>query len=102
MNYGPYMGFPYYSIPSSGGLFSRLFSNISLTGIINNTQKTLNIVNQAIPVIKQVKPVVSNAKTMFKVLNEFKKSDTNTSTVVTNNTENISTSNKNIGPTFFV
>ena len=102
MNYGPYMGFPYYSIPSSsGGLFSRLFSNISLTGIINNTQKTLNIVNQAIPVIKQVKPVVSNAKTMFKVLNEFKRSDTKTSA---NNIVNnkVNTNIKDIGPTFFV
>lgn len=78
MNYGPYMGFPYYSIPkSSAGLFSRLFSNFNFSSILNNTQKTLNIVNQVVPVIKQVKPVVNNAKTMFKVMNEFKKNDSN-------------------------
>ena len=41
-------------------------------------QKTLNIINQTIPVIKQVKPVVDNAKTMFRVMNEFKKIDLNT------------------------
>ena len=72
--------------------------------IINNTQKTLNIVNQAIPVIKQVKPVIGNAKTMFKVLNEFKKNDT----ISTNNAvskEDISikeTNSKLEGPTFFM
>lgn len=102
MNYGPYMGFPYYQVPtSSGGLFSRLFSNISFSGILNNTQKTLNIVNQAIPVIKQVKPVVNNAKTMFKVLNEFKKDDTNTRKVTNNNVINNKNS-INKGPTFFM
>ena len=99
MNFGPYMGFPYYSIPrSSGGLFSKLFSNISFSGILNNTQKTFNIVNQAIPVIKQVKPVVSNAKTMFRVLNEFKKTD-NTSEVIDNK---VNTNDIKEGPTFFM
>lgn len=78
MNYYPY--FSYFpttvsvGAPTSGGLINRLFRNgINWGGIINNTQKTLNIINQAIPVVKQVTPVVKNAKTMFSVMNEFKK-----------------------------
>ena len=107
MNYGPYMGFPYYSnVASTGGLFSKLFSNISLSSIINNTQKTLNIVNQAIPVIKQVKPVIGNAKTMFKVLNEFKRNDTTTTNKnIISNTNNNSPKESikySSGPTFFI
>ena len=43
--------------------------------MLTNTQKTLNIINQSIPVIKQVRPVMTNAKTMFKLMSEFKKVD---------------------------
>ena len=76
MNYYlPFGTIPYET--QSTGLFSRLFKNgINWSSILTNTQKTLNIINQTIPVIKQVKPVVNNAKTMFKVMNEFKKIDT--------------------------
>lgn len=77
MNYG----FPYYNvIPSAPasrgilGLFGR--GSINWSSILSNTQKTLGLVNQAIPVIKQVSPMVKNAKTMFKVMNEFKKVET--------------------------
>jgi len=107
MNYGPYMGFPYYTMPSaSQGLFSRLFGNISLSGILNGTQKTLNVVNQVIPVIKQVKPVINNAKTMFRVMNEFKKNDNdvrqnNINTNSTINKESVINNEFN-GPRFFV
>ena len=73
--------FPYGTIPyiegTKTGLLSRIFRNgINWSTILTNTQKTLNIVNQTIPVIKQVGPMVNNAKTMFKVMNEFKKIDT--------------------------
>ncbi len=74
--YNPY----FYTMPTSFatpkvGLFSRLFggSGITLSGILNGTQRALNFANQAIPLVKQVKPMVGNAKTMFKVMNEFKK-----------------------------
>lgn len=83
MNYYPYYSYFPTAIPTSApattGLFSRIFRNgINWGSIVNNTQKTLNIINQAIPVVKQVSPVVKNAKTMFRVMNEFKKADTNT------------------------
>ena len=52
------------------GLFS--LRNINWSNILNNTQKTLNVINQAIPVYYQVKPIWSNAKTMFRMVNAIK------------------------------
>lgn len=76
--YNPY----FYSIPSAAmqapkvGLFSRLFGgNLTFGSIVNGTQKTLGFINQVIPVVKQARPMINNAKTMFKVMNEFKKTD---------------------------
>ena len=37
--------------------------------------KTLNVINQTLPIIKQASPIIRNTKTMFKVMNEFKKVD---------------------------
>lgn len=50
---------------------------INWASLLTNTQKTLNIVNQAIPIVYQVKPIVKNAKTMFRVASEFTKSGNN-------------------------
>ncbi|MDD6323581.1 MAG: VrrA/YqfQ family protein [Bacilli bacterium] len=68
---------PYYYIPTGGtpSLFSALKNGINWSGILNGTQRTLNIINQAIPLVKQAAPMMKNAKTMFKVMNEFKKVD---------------------------
>ena len=72
--YMPYGITPYIEGTRNVGLLSRIFKNgINWSTILSNTQKTLNIVNQTIPVIKQMGPVMNNAKTMFKLMNEFKK-----------------------------
>lgn len=42
---------------------------------LSNAQKTLNVVNQAIPIIYQIKPIWSNAKTMFKIVGALKEDD---------------------------
>ena len=80
MNYNPYYFTPYITqAPARAGIFNSLFRNtrsINWSSILNGTQKALNIANQAIPVIKQVTPMMQNAKTMFKVMNEFKKVET--------------------------
>ena len=94
--YNPYIGsFPYFSttinnstLPSSGGVFKNLFNSKNLGTFINGTQKTLNIINQAIPIVKQVSPVMKNAKTMFKVMNEFKRVDNVPQPNISNNIEN--------------
>ena len=82
--YNPYM----YTIPTSQnvGLLGRLFgkTGISISNFLNGTQKVLNIANQTIPLVKQVKPVIGNAKTMFKIMNEFKKTDINNDRSETN------------------
>lgn len=65
--YNPYM----YSIPQAAATTSKL----TFSSFINGTSKTLNLINQAIPVFKQVSPMFKNVKTMFKVMNEFKKND---------------------------
>ena len=76
--YMPYGITPYIEGTRNVGLLSRIFKNgINWSTILTNTQKALNIVNQTIPVIKQMGPVMNNAKTMFRVMNEFKKVETN-------------------------
>ena len=87
---------PYYSIPTLNnsvtkvGLLSRLFGGSGLTfgKILTGTERALNFANQAIPLIKQVKPMIGNAKTVFKVMNEFKRSE-NPNSNIRNNNSNI-------------
>jgi len=112
--YNPY----YYSVPTNLvqpkiGILGRLFgkTGISIGNFLNGAQRVLNIANQTIPLVKQVKPVIGNAKTMFKVMNEFKRVEkpTNQSIVkninidkeIINYNENKSI-NSSEGPTFFI
>lgn len=114
--YNPY----YYSTPLNYigpkvGLLQRLFGNsgISIGNFFNGTQRVLNFANQAIPIIKQVKPIFGNAKTMFSVMNEFKKAEKpiqkdlkneNKKVIEENNiNDSLKKTSINIeGPTFFV
>ena len=119
--YNPYFSTIPYSVTqavsSSRGLLGTLFGGGRLSAIISGTQKTLGVVNQAIPLVKQISPVMKNAKTMFRVMNEFKKVDNVTPKVDNSNTssnqnqvmeekalepsQNIQETNNN-GPTFFL
>ena len=87
------------------GFFSNLFKNFSLSNFLNGTSKTLNVINQAIPIYYQVKPIFSNAKTMFKVMNAVK-SDSSNSIKKTNTSKNIDQVKKESpnteSPTFFI
>ena len=95
--YNPYF-FPYQNfVPRNTGLFRNLFRGFNFNSIINGTQKTLNTVNQIIPLVKQARPMVDNAKTMFKLMSEFNRKDDKTKKVVSKET----TLNYNDGPTFF-
>lgn len=105
----PYYNFPYVpfsQVPKASGLKS-LFGNIKWSSILSGTQKTLNVVNQAIPIIKQAGPVINNAKTMFRIMNEFKKVDIPQNNIIENPVSEISSpetkieKNNTIGPTFF-
>lgn len=72
-NFYPYQN---YGINNSNALgrLSKLSTKAKFnwSNILNNTQKTLNIINQAIPVFYQIKPIYNNAKTIFKVINAVK------------------------------
>ncbi len=69
------------------GLFSSI-RNLNWANLLGNTQKTLGIINQAIPIVYQVKPIVNNAKTMFRVMGAMRG----------DNTQEYATTNQNISP----
>lgn len=87
----PYYNFPSYYPASSlsrgllGGrgassLFRGAAGKFSWNSFLTSTGKTLNVINQAIPIFYQVRPIFHNAKTMFKVLGAVKGSSTLEST----------------------
>lgn len=41
----------------------------SFNSFLDGCQKTLGVVNQALPIVNQLGPIVTNAKTMFKIAN---------------------------------
>ncbi len=110
MNYYnyPFFNYPYLNYPKAS-LFSSLFKNkINWSSLFKNTQQTLNLINQTIPIVKQVPPIYRNAKTMFKVMNEFKKVDEKKTTpTVTKSNNKLKTEKKESSygqnnPTFFL
>lgn len=81
---------------------------INWNSILNNTQRTLGIINQAIPIIYQVKPLLNNARTLFRVATALNSNDedetTNDETSNNNYSENISYEIKkdSNGPIFYL
>lgn len=90
------MGMPNY-MPQKG---------INWNSILNNTQRTLGIINQAIPIVYQVKPLLSNAKTLFRVASAINSNDneTNIKTEEHNYSNNINYEEKkdSNGPIFYL
>lgn len=78
--------YPYYTKPT--GLFSSLKGKFDWGTILNNTQKTLNIVNQAIPLAYQVKPIINNAKTVFKVMGAVNDDTKKEETIIASSSNN--------------
>lgn len=86
-NYYPYQNYQVFPQDVSKGGFTGLFrrgNNLIGDGIkpkfnwsnfLSNTQKTLNVVNQAIPIFYQIKPIWNNAKTMFRIMGALKDDD---------------------------
>lgn len=96
----------YYQVPSysayynpsgftnkSGSFFKGLSSKWSWNGFLTSAGKTLNVINQAIPVFYQVKPIISNAKTMFKVLGAVKDEPVKNNQTTLNNYSTVNNSN---------
>ena len=55
-------------------------SSLSLTKVLSGISKGLGIVNQAIPIYKEIKPMMSNARKVLEIVKEFNKSS-NTKTI---------------------
>ena len=92
-NYYPYMNTM--QVRPKPSLF-RSLSGIKWETILNNTQKTLNVINQAIPVYYQIKPIFSNLKSFGKLVSAFNEEDSKN-----NNIETIKKENSH-NPTFFI
>ena len=60
-----------YTISRSTGILSAI-KNIKWGTLLSNTQKTLGVINQAIPIVYQVKPIWNNAKTVFNIIGAIK------------------------------
>ena len=61
-----------------------LKGTIKWAELLEGTKKTLDIVNQAIPIYYQIKPIVSNAKTLFKIAHVVNSNDQS----IENNSQN--------------
>ena len=86
---------------------TSIFSKINWSSLLSNAQKTLGIVNQAIPLYYQVKPVFKNIKTLGKIGKEFTKINNSPKTEkVINNNKKVNNffndSNDYPGPTFYL
>ena len=78
---------------------------INWSSLLNNTSKTLGVVREAIPIVKEVGPMMNNMKSMLKVASIFKdetdvninnnSNRTNQATNTTNNIQSISGTNNN-------
>ncbi len=95
--------YPYQPYNIRKGFFSSFRTKFNWSSILNNTQKTLNIINQAIPVIYQIKPIWNNTKTMFKIMGAIKEDDQKPTKQTKSNTtsQNINQDSYN-SPQFFL
>ena len=72
---------------------------INWSSLLNNTSKTLSVVREAIPIVKEVGPMMNNMKSMLKVASVFKDAtDVNNEHKPNNNiNNNIKSTNKTKG-----
>lgn len=88
-------------------------SSFSIGKVIGGISKTLNVVNQVIPLYREAKPMIQNARNAFSLIKEF--TNTTTNKVVTNTTKNMEPIKQKVeilkqnnlnenkkGPTFFL
>ena len=94
--------FPYNNVNNNNflrkGLSFLTLKKINWSNILTNTQKTLNVINQAIPVYYQVKPIWGNAKTMFRMVGALKENDS----IPISKDEKKEKKNTSKGPVFYL
>lgn len=84
-NQFPYSSFnssPFGPMPTSssglGGLLGLSKNKFNWDSFLNNTQRTLNVINQAMPIYNQVKPIFKNMGTILRVIGELNGAGTTT------------------------
>lgn len=63
--------YPSMNYGTKAGLFSA-FKKFNWGSFLSNTQKTLGVINQAIPIAYQIKPIWNNTKTVFRIMGALK------------------------------
>ena len=105
-NYYPYMNMnPGFNAVNSNVIRPRSgiiggISKIKWKDVLNTTQKTLNVINQAIPVYYQIKPIFNNVKSFGRLVSAFNENDSNNNN--TNNNISKEKENSSNSPTFFI
>lgn len=87
---------------TSGGISSS-GSGFSFANLLNGASKTLGVVKDAIPVVKEVGPMMNNMRSMLKIASVFKdetdtsqKKEVNTSNSSSNMNNNTNTNSQSI------
>lgn len=109
---GPMMGVPLRSAGGGGlrsllGLGSRAASTgtsgFNFTSLLNGASKTLGVVKDAIPVVKEVGPMMNNMRSMLKIASVFKdetdttkKEGTTSSNIASSNTSSNNTTTQKV------
>lgn len=103
-NFYPYQNFMGNPMPRRGLTSLLRGHSINWSNILNNTQKTLNVINQAIPVYYQMKPIYNNAKTMLRMVSALKDDDklSNSANQTTINATQNKKETSQEGPVFFL
>lgn len=107
---GPMMGAPLR--PAGGGGLRSLLglgrtstgtSGFNFTSLLNGASKTLGVVKDAIPVVKEVGPMMNNIRSMLKIASVFKdetdttkKEDTTSSNIASSNTSSNNTTTQKV------
>ena len=87
------------------GLLSRGLSSlktIKWSSLLEGTQKTLGVINQAIPIVYQIKPIVNNAKTIFKIADSLKEESVQPEEIKASPTTNTTTNSSSTSPIFYI
>ena len=85
-------------------MFHAVESGLTLSKILGGTSKFLGIINQALPIYKEIKPMIGNFKNVISVVREFNntnKQNTKTTIDIKEKTVNDNYLQSSTNPVFF-
>lgn len=94
-------------VPKTGLLTRSIaaLKSIKWGTLLEGTQKTLGVINQAIPVVYQIKPIVNNARTLFRIAESINEEPTPQEEITPSPTPtpNVATANsQSTSPIFYI